>query len=426
MKIMPRRRVEIPLKDIFKIIPNILFPEKNAHNGIENFQKTFARFIGVKYAIVVPSARLGLSVFLDTVPYENNDEVILSSFNYHVIAALFKNKGLKPIFVDIDPHTLNMNPELIEEKITSKTKFLIATHLFGKTSCLDPLVAICKKHNILLIEDAAHACGGEYHQKKLGNFGDLSFFSFGTGKALVALKGGMLTTNDDRIYQNLKNQFAKSDILIDGMSYKKLIKPILETILTNRIIFSFFVYPGLLLLNLITPQIADKLTEDKYTLEDGTFPEKNSSFQPFQASLGLNQLQKLESSNARRIYLATQLNSLLKDIDQIKIPIIEQNKEHVALYYTIIAEKAAELRKFLFLRGVDSKKGTMRACSALSFLENSHSCPVAENIAPKAIELPCYPSLRLEEIYYQANLIRKFYGKNPLNFNERKNSCCRR
>jgi len=410
MRILPRRRVEITLKDITSAYKT----SQHLDNPVSEFEKCFSDFIGVKYALALPSERLGLSIFLDMMTFEKNDEVVMSAYNYHVVAALFKHKGLKPVFVDIDSNTRNIDSSLIEEKVTPKTKFLIATHLFGKSCPMEEITNICTKHNITLIEDAAHACGGEYKGKKVGSFGDVAFFSFGTGKGLVTLGGSMLVTNDEVLYKNFKKELLRCDLTNRKVNFKNIIKPIAETLLTKKFIFDFLVYPVLFILNYIYPQFSDGVTEDKYIFEDGMINAESSNFSKFQASLGLEQLNKLENLNEKRIHYATLLNDLLKDIDQVEAPFIPKNREHTSLYYGIIAERVEELRKYLFVRGVDTKLGSMRACSALDFLESDDSCPIAENLAPNIIELPCYPSLTRKDIYYQINLIRKFYGKEPV------------
>jgi len=307
MRIIPRRKVELTFGEIYAGFKNLFLRKGSRDNLIAKFEEEFAGYIGVKHALVLPSVRSGLSIFLDTMTFEENDEVIMASYNYHVIAALFKNKKLKPIFIDIGPKTWNIDSTCIEQNITSKTKILVATHLFGKSCNMDDLISICRKHNILLIEDVAHACGGEYHNKKLGSFGDVSFFSFGTGKALVALGGGMLTTNNDSIARKMRTCLDELKITKGSFNLAKYFKPIVETVLTNKIIFAVIVYPILYVLSYFAPQFVDKLTEDKFVLAEGDVSKRLSSFSWFQATLGLEQLKKLEQLNSKRRSFAVKL-----------------------------------------------------------------------------------------------------------------------
>ena len=412
-RIFPRRRVEISWQEVCAVSAHLFLPHISRDRLISDFEQEFANFIGVKHAIAIPKARIGLSLVLDNLGFEENDEVLISSYNYHVIPALLAAKKLRPVFVDVDSKTWNINPSLIEQKITPRTKCIIATHLYGHCCDMNKLLPICERYNLFLIEDVAHACGGEYNGQKLGSFGDAACFSFGTGKALVAFGGGMLTTNNDRIFRKVKDQLNDLNFPKNCINYKDLAKSILETVLTKKIIFPFVVYPAIALANYINSEFVDTLIEDKYVLEDGKANKRSSAFTWFQASLGTVQLKRNEELNKKRIYFAVTLNGLLKDVEQIKLPHISGGREHIGLYYCIIAKQSAELRKYLFSRGVDTKRGSMKACSSLGIFANADPCPIAENVASDVIELPCYPSLNLKDIYYQANLIRKFYGKPP-------------
>jgi len=411
MRIIPRRKVEISLKEIYAIWRSIFLHDNPINSKVLTFEKAFAHFIGVKYALVVPSARVGLAVLLDALEFHPGDKIILSSYNYHVIPALIKLKGLTPVFVDIDPLTWNIDVSLIERSITPKTKAIIATHLFGQACDLEEILDICKKYNLILIEDVAHACGAEYKNIKLGNFGDVAYFSFGTGKALVAFGGGMLVTNSDFLFEKIQNNLNKFKFLYNRYSPKAINKILAEFIGTTRIFFSLFVYPIIAFTNLIGSDFVDRLIEDKYVLEDGRIGKKIARFSEIQAAVGLEQLARLKILNKKRSNYAHILTGLLKDIDDLKTPSVGKDRTHISLYYCIVTNQAKALRKYLALRGVDTKRGSMRACSSLKFFDSQSRCTIAEKISDNVIELPCYPSLTKKDIYYQANLIRRFFKK---------------
>ncbi len=270
---------------------------------------------------------------------------------------------------------------------------------------------ICKKYSLILIEDVAHSCGAVYRGIKLGKFGEAAYFSFGTGKALVAFGGGMLVTDKDSIYTKVRERL--NNITYSKHNLKAFIKIAAEVYFTNKAIFSLFVYPVIVIMNLIGSDLVDRLIEDKYVLEDGKI-DGNLPFYNFQAAVGQIQLKRLDGLNNKRICNARLLSKLLSDIDKTKVPSVADDGTHVALYYCIVTDQIKALRKYLALRGVDTKRGTIKACSALNFFNNSTKCPVAEEISDNVIELPCYPDLTVRDIYYQADLIRKFYGSKLL------------
>ena len=416
MRIFPRRRVEISLMAILKTYLRHLFNGRKYQSLIAQLETQFAEYIGVKHAVALPTARVGLAALLDHLPYAKDDQVILSAYNYHIMPAVFKNMGLQPVFVDIHPDTYTIDEALIEAKITKKTKFLVATHLFGQSCQMAKIVEICKKHGLFLIEDVAHACGREYRSRKLGSFGEAAFFSFGTGKAMVALGGGMMTTPDAQLAQNMRAELKKKTWQPSekfGLKLGQFAQPLAETVFAKKYIFSIVVYPVLRLLHLLRFNLGDYIIEDKYLLKEGLMHKKVHPFSAFQADLVLQQLATLEASNRQRMALGATLSKRLEDITQVQGPLFA-SQEQVALYYAIAARQMKELREFLFLKGVDTKRGNMRACNTLDFLDSKETCPIAEDISPKVMELPCYPSLSVEDMAYQANLIRTYYGYDPV------------
>jgi len=411
MRIMPRRKVELSCREIGRAWVRALFSDREAL--VREFEERFAGFIGVRYALAVPSVRAGISLFLDSGGFEEGDEIIVPSLNYHVVPAILKNRGLRPVFADVDPETWTIDPQDAQKKMTDRTRALIALHVFGQSCRMQELRGICGKRAVLLIEDAAHACGGDYQGKKLGCWGDIAFFSFGTGKALVAFGGGMVTTDDEEIFLRLKKKEGDLKAPAGRLSARVFWGALAETVFTKRPLFFFLVYPALRILDVLRPGFADRLTEDKVVLEEGDIEVRSVSLSAFQAALGLGQLERLAQRNEKRKERAALLTRLLEGIGDIQTQFKNEKGEHTGLYYSIAAQEPEGLRRFLFARGVDTKKGTMRACSALDFFEGPHRCPVAERIAPRIVELPCYPSLSERDMQYQAGLIRGFHEEHP-------------
>jgi len=161
------------------------------------FEKEFAAFCGVENAIGVNSGTSALHLALLAAGIGPGDEVITVSFTFVATVAAICYTGARPVFVDINPHSFTMDPEKIEAAITKKTKAILPVHLYGQCADMDPILAIAKKHNLVVIEDSAQAHGAEYKGRKAGSMGDLGGFSFYPGKNLGAYgEGGMITTNN--------------------------------------------------------------------------------------------------------------------------------------------------------------------------------------------------------------------------------------
>ncbi len=165
-----------------------------------NFEEKFANYIGTKYAVGVGNGLDALMLILRAMNIGNGDEVIVPSNTFIATALAVTYVGATPVFVEPILEEYNINPDLIEDKITNKTKAIIAVHLYGQCADMDRINEIAKKHNLKVIEDAAQAHGALYKGKKAGSLGDAAGFSMYPGKNLGALgDGGMVTTNNEEI-----------------------------------------------------------------------------------------------------------------------------------------------------------------------------------------------------------------------------------
>jgi perosamine synthetase len=176
---------------------------EKCYEYIERFENAFKAHLGVKYAIATSSCTGALHMGLAALGIGPGDEVILADSNWIASAAPITYLGAKPVFIDILPDTWCINPALAEAAITSRTKAIIAVHLYGNLCEMDQLLAIGEKHNIAIIEDAAEAIGSVYHGKHAGSIGRFGTFSFHGTKTLTTGEGGMFVTNDSKLYEHV-------------------------------------------------------------------------------------------------------------------------------------------------------------------------------------------------------------------------------
>jgi len=171
---------------------------------VNEFEKSFADYCGVKYGVAVCNGTSALHLCLVSCGIGPGDEVIIPDFTMISTAFAVCYTGAKPVFIDADPYTWNIDVNKIEEKINSKTKAIIPVHIFGNMCNMDKIINIAKKHNLLIIEDAAEAHGAEYRGKKAGSFSDIAAFSFFANKNITTGEGGMVITNSEEIYNKAK------------------------------------------------------------------------------------------------------------------------------------------------------------------------------------------------------------------------------
>lgn len=172
--------------------------------AVEAFEREVAAYCGVRHAIAVASGTDALHLALRAAGIGPGDEVVTTAFTFIATAGAISQTGARPIFVDIDPATFNINPSLVEAAVTERTRAILPVHLYGQPADLAPIREVCRKHGLALIEDCAQSFGAEYGGRKSGAYGDMGCFSFYPSKNLGAYgDGGMVVTSDDAAAERL-------------------------------------------------------------------------------------------------------------------------------------------------------------------------------------------------------------------------------
>ena len=172
---------------------------------ILKFEKAFAGYIGRKHALAVSSGTTGLHLITRALGLKKGDEVITTPYSFAASANCILYQGAAPVFADIDPGTLNIDPKRIEAKITSRTRAILAVDVYGLPADYSALQRICKKHQLILIEDSCEALGAKYRGKRAGSFGIASVFGFYPNKQITTGEGGMVLTDDDRLAESMRS-----------------------------------------------------------------------------------------------------------------------------------------------------------------------------------------------------------------------------
>jgi perosamine synthetase len=184
---------------------------------ITEFERAFARFCGVEHAIAVSNGTSALHLALVALGLKPGDEVIVPTLTYIATANAVTYCGAKPVLVDCDPRTLNMDPAAIVEKITAHTRGIIPVHLYGHPVDMDPIISVAREHGLFVLEDAAEAHGAEYKGRRVGSLSNCAAFSFFGNKIMTTGEGGMVTTNDSDLAAKL--QLYRGQGLAPGRRY---------------------------------------------------------------------------------------------------------------------------------------------------------------------------------------------------------------
>ena len=171
---------------------------------IQKFERTFSEYCGVRFGVGVCNGTMALHLALMVLNIKEGDEVIIPNFTMIASAFAVCYTGAKPVFVDADKDTWNIDVKILEEKITKKTKAIMPVHIFGNMCNMDAIKNIAQKYNLYIIEDAAEAHGSEFNGKKSGNFSDIAAFSFYANKNITTGEGGMVITDNEELYKQAK------------------------------------------------------------------------------------------------------------------------------------------------------------------------------------------------------------------------------
>ena len=311
---------------------------------VDQFKKDLKDYLKCDYVSLTTSATTSLALCLEVLKIKPDDEVIVSDFSFPATANVVENIGAIPIFADVDLKTYNMMPEDLEKKITSKTKAVIFVDALGNPSNIHEISAICKKHNIPLIEDAACAFSSEFRLS-----GDIACFSFHARKNLVTGEGGMAITDSDPISDKIRKLSTFGTTSIDG-----------------RLIFDDLGY--------------------NYKMSDIT------------ASVGVTQLKSIDKVTSKKRYLANLWDERLKEISYIEQPYLNSN--HVYQSYVTTVDECIDRNKLMNkLRGEDigCQIGTY-ASHTQPVYNSSNNCPISYYLYNRSLALPLYYELTEREI----------------------------
>jgi len=325
-------------------------------NNIEQFEKKFARCCGARYGISCTNGTTALHLALAILGIGKGDEVIIPTFTMIATANAVTYTGATPVLVDAEPDTWNIDTEQIEEKITERTRAVIAVHTYGHPADMDKILNVAQKYHLYVVEDAAEAHGAEYKGKKIGSIGDIACFSFYANKIITTGEGGMLTTNDKKI-----------------------------------------------------AEIAKELRSHAFSKERHFWHQYvgyNYRMTNLQAAIGLAQVERFDEFVQLRIGHARLYNSMLKGIKGIILPPQTKDVKNVYWMYSILIEDELgitrdELRGGLAERGVETRTFFIPVhLQPIYFRRYPQRFPIAEELCRKGMYLPSASSLTEKEINY--------------------------
>lgn len=350
-------KIDTGLKKVFEDGSFILGPQEKA------FEEDFARYCEAQYAVGVNSGTDALYLALLALDIGPGDEVILPSFTFIATALCVSYTGAKPVFVDIEDQTCNIDPARFQAAITQKTKAVIPVHIYGQPADMNEINAIAQKHKITVIEDACQAHGAAYNDKKAGSLGDVACFSFYPTKSLGAFgDGGMVVTSKKNVY---------------------------EKVLMLR----------------------DYGRTGRY---DHKIKGHNSRLDTVQAVVLAAKLPLLDQWNKMRNDVAAHYGKLLKGAEGIVTPILKKDRTHVFQTYAVRVPGRDKICEAMKTKGIGVlihypiPLHRQEAYADLGYKNGDF--PVSERIAKEILSLPMFPHMNKDQVEYVCVTLKELAG----------------
>lgn len=375
--------------------------------AIREFEESFAAYHYMDAAITASYGRMAFYYILRALDLPVGSEIIFPALTFWVVPEIARRARLKPVFVDVDPATFNLDPAKIEAAITEHTRAIVPTHLYGLPCEMKELMRIAEKHNLIVIEDCAQAAGARYRGRLVGTFGTASFYSFQMLKGINTYGGGMAMTSDPKIAVRVR-RLAEGEPL---QTTKDLARRFLTGYAARAAIspkwFTFWGYPLQALASIFGHYDLSKYVWEKIRpLEP--FPRTyRQRYSNAQALVGLRGLSRLNEHNARSRQHADSYTKGLADCRAVKLPRSLPGAEHVYYQYCIYTSDPELTSRRAIRRGVDFETTHVDVCSRLElFKDYAASCPGAEK-TERALQLPVYSRLRTTDIEQVLKVVRK-------------------
>lgn len=359
-----KKQYESIKEEIWEEINNVLDNSAFIKGSfLEYFETCFAKFCEVDNCIGVGNGTDAIFIALKSLGIGQGDEVITAANSFIATSEAISLTGARVVFCDIDENTYNINTNLIENKITERTKAVVPVHLYGQPADMDKIIDIAKKHNLLVVEDCAQAHGARYKGKRVGTLGHIGCFSFYPGKNLGAYgDGGAIITNNKMLANKIR-------------------------------------------------MYANHGRSEKY---DHEFEGINSRLDGIQAAILSVKLKYLEEWNFKRNTNARIYNEKLKDIEYIITPVIPDDWDHVFHLYVIRVENREEVMDYLRNKGISfgiHYPIAIPNLKAYRYLGHKpEDFPISSEYQNKILSLPMYAELNEEQIDYVVNVMRYFYS----------------
>jgi dTDP-4-amino-4,6-dideoxygalactose transaminase len=374
---------------------------------IAAFEEEFAAFLGSGHVRTCSTeyGRMALYFILQAMAFPPGAEVIVPAFTFWVVPEIVRVAGLTPVFADIDPETFTLSPEAVERAITTKTRAVLPTHLYGLPCDMDPILDLARRYGLKVIEDCAHSLGATYKGRMTGTLGDASFFSFQAFKPLNTYGGGLAWMRDAELARRVG---AMADA--EAWPSEKRVEHLLWTgkwqhTFIRPKVFTYSLFPIWYAASWTGAKPEERFWEPVHRL-DPLPGQYRGRFTNVQAAIGRAGLKRLPEFIERTRRHARMLDALLAGVPGITTPVIPPERTHVYYQYCAYVPDGETLVKRCIRRGVDVAPMHVDVCTRLDLFGWEGAPAPGADCAATAVQVPVYESLSDDEIDRVGRLVR--------------------
>src|SRR5215471_17234006 len=374
--------------------------------AIAEFEKQFANYHYMDRAIATSFGRMGFYYLLCAFDFPPGSEIIFPAVTFWAVPEMARRAGYKPVFVDVDPLTFNIDSKKIKAAVTDRTRAIVPTHLYGRPCDMTEVLVLAESYKLIVIEDCAQAAGARYRGRLVGTFGNASFFSFQMLKGINTYGGGMVMTNYNHIGSKVREQANAEPLQTAAALARRFAGGFISRIGISPKGYTFWGFPLQWTASLFGRHDLSKYIWERIRPLD-PFPRAyRQRYSNAQAILGLRGLARLDEFNSRSRAHAALYTKSLAGCSSVQPAACDDDRENVYYQYCIYVSDAARASRRAIRRGVDFESTHVDVCSSLPlFKEYAAVCPGAE-LTAIALQLPVYSRLRDSDVERVLEVVR--------------------
>lgn len=405
---IPRGIVYHGVMQSVRYLARALWKPLDDESKVREFEATFARYCERRYGVAFPLARTAIYFILKVLDLPKGSEVILPPITIKGIVDVVVELGLVPRYVDLDPDTICFRMDDLRGKIGPATKAVIITPLFGLVPDVEAMMRLFREHGVFVIEDFSQCLNGRFDGKRIGTFGDVGIYSASSIKTLDTLGGGLVVTDDERLYALL----CRAQAGLQPPNRKFLIKKawlnLARNVATTQPWFSLLTFPVLQLIRIRDPEAALKQTGHRDKSRIVKLPALwFCRYTSVQADIGLAHLGAVGVDDATRVANV----EFVKSRSRVeRFPATTTRSANVYWQLIVLSPNSVEAQSFFARRGVDIATSSLELVCDLKDYPNRELLPVAGRIYHNGIFIPCYPDLSQPDMERVAAAVREFFN----------------